>query len=84
MDQVPDWKGSPTKPVNKSAPNLSIRINGKTILHETKSFTFSEYSYSIPKKFRGSYSSTSQKKRLLTELVTENISIFFCIITTYF
>lgn len=49
MDNVPDWKGSPTKSVNKSPPNLTVSINGRTVLHERKCFKFSEYSYTIKK-----------------------------------
>lgn len=62
MDHVPGWKGSPTKPANKSAPDLTVSINGKTILHESKCFRFSEHNYSIPNKFPGLYSSIFLKE----------------------
>lgn len=59
MDHVPDWKGPPAKYVCKPAPALTVSINGKSVLNESKYFRFSEYNYSISNKFPNLYSSTS-------------------------
>lgn len=59
MDHVPDWKGPPAKCVCKCAPSLTVSINGKSVLDESKYFSFSQCNYSISSKFPNLYSSIS-------------------------